>query len=232
MDGWGGSSCILSFVLSAETPEDMFHNITRSLQQSHSDAISSNVQTHPWIFVNAGKTSLSPRRFQLKLARKLSLNLDAGGWMGSFCVIYSSLSEYVLLFGTPMGSGGHSGRYWAHIGKTARAESPLRSLFSNLPVFYTEDTMLTGVFHQWPEGSIRKETHLPPATIVHQRWEATHVAWETDTWMVEYARGFIPSAMPFALADSFFSALDFISVWKSMKIYGQEVLRNLAGGRW
>ena len=39
--------------------------------------------------------------------------------MGAYCLLYSSLSEYVLLFGTPIGSGGHSGRYWAHIGKVS-----------------------------------------------------------------------------------------------------------------
>ena len=91
--------------------------------------------------------------------------------------------------------------------------------------------MIKGTFHQWPEGTTRKETHLPPATVVHRRWEATHVHWEADTWMVEYARGFIPSAMPFALADSLLSAHDFISVWKSVKMYGQEVVRNMFKGR-
>eukprot|EP01138_Halocafeteria_seosinensis_P010190 gb/GECG01010407.1/.p1 GENE.gb/GECG01010407.1/~~gb/GECG01010407.1/.p1 ORF type:complete len:234 (+),score=29.41 gb/GECG01010407.1/:1-702(+) len=170
---------------SFDTHEEMFLNITKSLQQSHPTGISAVVQEHPWIFINAG------------------------GWMGAYSLLYSSLSEYVLLFGTPIGSGGHSGRYWAHI----------------------EDTTITGTFHQWPEGSTRKKTYGPSSTVVHRRWEATNVYWEADTWMVEYARGFIPSAMPFALADSLFSAQDVLSIWKSVKMYGQEVVRNMWSGR-
>lgn len=39
----------------------------------------------------------------------------AGGFMGQVCILHASLSEYVLLFGTSMGTDGHSGRYWAEI---------------------------------------------------------------------------------------------------------------------
>eukprot|EP01138_Halocafeteria_seosinensis_P010193 gb/GECG01010410.1/.p1 GENE.gb/GECG01010410.1/~~gb/GECG01010410.1/.p1 ORF type:complete len:248 (+),score=17.48 gb/GECG01010410.1/:1-744(+) len=184
-DCWTRNLPNLLVVTSADTHEEMFLNITKSLQQSHPTGISAVVQEHPWIFINAG------------------------GWMGAYSLLYSSLSEYVLLFGTPIGSGGHSGRYWAHI----------------------EDTTITGTFHQWPEGSTRKKTYGPSSTVVHRRWEATNVYWEADTWMVEYARGFIPSAMPFALADSLFSAQDVLSIWKSVKMYGQEVVRNMWSGR-
>lgn len=35
--------------------------------------------------------------------------VNAGGWMGSICVLHASLTEYVLLFGTALDTGGHSG---------------------------------------------------------------------------------------------------------------------------
>ncbi len=42
--------------------------------------------------------------------------------------------------------------------------------------------------------------------------------WTAGTWMLEYGRGFIPSTMPFALSDSFFSTQDLITVAKTFRI--------------
>ncbi|KAM9206325.1 sigma non-opioid intracellular receptor 1 isoform 2-T3 [Dugong dugon] len=71
--------------------------------------------------------------------------VNAGGWMGAMCLLHASLSEYVLLFGTALGSGGHSGRYWAEI----------------------SDTIISGTFHQWREGTTKSEVFYPvPRTFL------------------------------------------------------------------
>ncbi|XP_035421768.1 sigma non-opioid intracellular receptor 1 [Cygnus atratus] len=128
--------------------------------------------------------------------------VNAGGWMGSMCLLHASLTEYVLLFGTAVDTGGHSGRYWADI----------------------SDTVISGTFRQWKEGTTRSEIYYPGDTIVHQAGEATSVQWSAGTWMVEYGRGFIPSTLAFALADTLFSTQDFLTLFYTLRVYAKGLL--------
>ncbi|XP_005109066.1 sigma non-opioid intracellular receptor 1 [Aplysia californica] len=128
--------------------------------------------------------------------------VNAGGWMGSMCLLHASLTEYVLLFGTAVDTTGHSGRYWANI----------------------TDTVLTGTFYQWQEGSLKRVVYKPGDTVFHAVGEATSVSWAAGTWMVEYGRGFIPSTLTFALADSFFSTTDLLTVFYTVKVYAKALL--------
>ncbi|XP_053148919.1 sigma non-opioid intracellular receptor 1 [Hemicordylus capensis] len=128
--------------------------------------------------------------------------VNAGGWMGSMCLLHASLSEYVLLFGTAIDSGGHSGRYWADI----------------------YDTVISGTFRQWKEGMTKSEIYYPGDTIVHRSGEATSVQWSAGTWMVEYGRGFIPSTLTFALADTVFSTQDFLTLFYTVRVYAKGLL--------
>ncbi|XP_053556955.1 sigma non-opioid intracellular receptor 1 [Bombina bombina] len=128
--------------------------------------------------------------------------VNAGGWMGSMCLLHASLTEYVLLFGTAVDTSGHSGRYWAEI----------------------SDTILSGTFRQWKEGTTKSEIFYPGDTIVHEVGEATSVQWSSGTWMVEYGRGFIPSTLGFALADTIFSTQDFLTLFYTVKVYTKALI--------
>ncbi|TRY88026.1 hypothetical protein DNTS_026620 [Danionella cerebrum] len=43
--------------------------------------------------------------------------------------------------------------------------------------------------------------------------------WSAGTWMVEYGRGFIPSTLTFALADTIFSTQDFLTLFYTGRVY-------------
>ncbi|XP_056147052.1 sigma non-opioid intracellular receptor 1 [Lampris incognitus] len=131
--------------------------------------------------------------------------VNAGGWMGSMCLLHASLTEYVLLFGTAVDTGGHSGRYWAEI----------------------SDTIISGTFRQWKEGTTKSEIFYPGDTVVHKAGEATSVQWSAGTWMVEYGRGFIPSTLSFALADTLFSTQDLLTTFYTVRVYVKGLLLEL-----
>ena len=61
-------------------------------------------------------------------------------------------------------------------------------------------------------------------TVFHAWGEATSVNFKAGTWMVEYGRGFIPSTLGFALADTFFSTLDFVNLYYILRIYTKALL--------
>jgi hypothetical protein len=137
------------------------------------------------------------------------LFMRAGGWMGAWKLLYASLTEYVLIFGTAIDTSGHSGRYWADI----------------------SDTMIAGRFRQWNDGEFKAVVHTAGATVLHPAWSVTGVEWQADTWMVEHAVGIIPSTLPFAFGDGLLSAQDFYTLWRSVVVYARHVTSNLLAGR-
>jgi C-8 sterol isomerase len=53
-----------------------------------------------------------------------------------------------------------------------------------------------------------------------------------ETWILEYARGAIPTMLPFWLADAMLSTLDYRTVRRSLGQYGRHVIGNwLRGAR-
>lgn len=132
------------------------------------------------------------------------LFMNAGGWMGSVHILHASVTEYVLFFGTAVDTQGHSGRYWANI----------------------SDTILTGSFRQWKEGNLHSHVYSPGDTVYHRWGEVTAVQWTSGTWMVEYGRGFIPSTVGFAVCDSIFSTMDFVQVFKLIRMYSRSLVQE------
>ena len=90
-----------------------------------------------------------------------------------------------------------AGRYWANI----------------------SDTIISGKFYQWKEGTTRSDLYVTGDTVYHGVGETAGMKWEAPFWAVEYGRGFIPSTLGFALSDHLFSTQDFVIVYRTIRIY-------------
>jgi C-8 sterol isomerase len=130
---------------------------------------------------------------------------NAGGAMGQMCILHASLQEYLLIFGTPIGTEGHSGRYATDVW----------------------DIVLDGEMWGYAEGDMERAV-FRPGDVHHLGVNAAKGYRIPDhCWMLEYSRGPIPSMLPFGLADSFFSTLDASVVRRTVQVYGSGVLRSL-----
>jgi hypothetical protein len=141
------------------------------------------VRHHPWIFNNAGGAMI-----QVKF-------------------LYASPTEYVSLFGTPVGTEGHSGRHFAE--------------------FW--DTVLDGEAWYYGEGQLQRTLYRAGDEIYVRRWEAAGMRIPDRVWMLEYCRGLLFTMMPFGLLETLTSTLDVITAWRTLRIYGS-LLVSARGG--
>ena len=130
---------------------------------------------------------------------------NAGGAMGALCVLHASLTEYVIVFGTPVGTEGHSGR------------------------FFVDDYFIILAGEQWAfsAGQFTRETYRPGDLHHLARGEAKQYKVPEMCWALEYARGPIATMFPFGLIDTFTSTLDFYSLLQTLWVYTKSVTKEL-----
>ncbi len=136
----------------------------------------------------------------------------AGGAMGQMAVLHASITEYVIIFGTPIGTEGYSGRFAA------------------------DDYFIILEGEQWAFGEGEPDRQIYKAGDMHHmpRGQARGYRMPDKCFALEYARGWISLMLPFGLADSFTSTVDPIPVARTMKVYTKAVLqswRTLAASR-
>ncbi len=134
----------------------------------------------------------------------------AGGAVGMMSLLHASMSEYLILFGTSVGTEAFSGRY-------------------QLDIY---DWVLTGEMWTYTEEDFaeRKVTR-PGEGASLKKGQAKGFRLAEDTWLLEYGRGPIPTALPMALGDAVFSGMDPRTVVKTLAIYARLVTRELLKGK-
>lgn len=129
----------------------------------------------------------------------------AGGVMIQMKVYFASLSEYLIIWGTPIGSEGHSGRHFMG--------------------FW--DTVLDGECWYYAEGQFERTVFKPGDRIFVGRGEACGMNFTDGVWALEYARGPLPLSLPFGIADEILSTLDAATVGQTIGVY-----MDLLGRHW
>ncbi|MCB9592756.1 MAG: hypothetical protein H6719_08485 [Sandaracinaceae bacterium] len=134
---------------------------------------------------------------------------NAGGAMGQMLVLHASITEYVMIFGSPIGTEGHSGR------------------------FYAKDFFFILEGEQWAyaEGELEKRVYRPGDLHVLSPGTAEGYRMPDGCFALEYARGVIPAMLPFGFADGLSSTLDVSALSRTVGVYTKAVLGNLVRGK-
>lgn len=134
----------------------------------------------------------------------------AAGAVGSLKLLHASLTEYVILFGTPIGTQGFSGRYRIEI----------------------HDFMIEGEMWTYTDDNVGERiiTH-PGGRVVLPASRTKGYRLPGAAWMLEYGRGPIPTALPLGIADAVLSCCDLETAWKTLAAYSRLTLGQLRQGK-
>lgn len=168
----------------------------------------------------------------------------AGGAMGHMTLLHCSITEYVIIFGSPIGTEGFSGRFLSDDYFTI-IEGEQHSYYAGeiqARVFKPGDRNLmprgTATGYRMPVPTYALGTSFSPFLLhnPHYFYSNNYPITSANLFIPflthsEYARGNIPTMLPFGFADTLSSTVDFLSLWQTVYHYGRITINQLLIGK-
>jgi sigma non-opioid intracellular receptor len=132
----------------------------------------------------------------------------AGGVLGKVRFLYFSPREYIVIFGSPTGTQGFSGRY-KHV---------------DIHKF-----LLAGRIDSYDlesEDTAALPPLLPGEHTCLERGHARGLTIAPGSWHLEYGRGAVATTLPFAIVDTLLVSLEFESVRRSTVEFAKLIRRK------
>ena len=132
---------------------------------------------------------------------------NAGGAMGMLSFLYASPTEYLIFYGSPTGTSGHTGRY-----------------------HFVEDYafIIDGEFWYATEGNTERVVCRPGDVYKLSKGGACHYKIPDNGWILEYARGNILTMLPFGFIEVLTQTLDWRLAFRSFRIYGKQIVKSFS----
>lgn len=140
------------------------------------------------------------------------IGTKAGGILGKISFIHIGLMEYLLIFGTPSGTQGFSGRY----------------NFMEIHKFLLAGKIRT---YDLEADQIAATVLMPGNSACLPKGQSRGLHIEAGSWHLEYGRGPNFTAMPFGLVETLFSSVELKSLWLTTKEYTDFILSRRRNNR-
>ncbi len=131
----------------------------------------------------------------------------AGGILGKVRFLYFSPREYIVIFGSPSGTQGFSGRY-----KHVQIHKFL--IAGQIDSYDLESDDTTAM------------TLLPGEHTCLEKGHARGLTIHPGSWHIEYGRGAVATTLPFAMVDTLLVSLELESVRRSAVEFTQLIRRR------